>query len=197
MIKSAATHFNNVVEKYDDVSKSNDWSAPKFILGQIKGRIQCAPEHILDLGIGTGLVAELLRKQYPTSYITGLDISERMMAVCKDKNVADSLLVADITNDIDISDNSIDIVTCCGVADFLPSLEKTISEAIRITKPEGVILITYEPPNLLHTGKNTITHKDCDISRSFERAQHIEIIPFESYRLSRNSIKNHLAYVVV
>ena len=43
---------------------------------------------VLDLGIGTGALSELILKSFPNAYITGFDISEKMLEVCRKKLAA-------------------------------------------------------------------------------------------------------------
>ena len=55
---------------------------------------------ILDVGCGTGLVGEHLRKARPDLIIDGVDISPEMLQVAAQKNLYDRLIETDLTADI-------------------------------------------------------------------------------------------------
>ncbi len=102
---------------------------------------------ILDLASGTGdLLITLLKRNPNIIGVTGLDISENMLAICRKKiagyNFAEkvSLVCADACSS-GLSDNSFDIVTMGFGIRNTPDASKTLSEIFRLLKPGGETLI--------------------------------------------------------
>ena len=109
------------------------------------------PKNILDIATGTGDMAILLTKTIATK-IVGIDISEGMLEVGR-KKIADQHLSDKIemlfgdSEQLPFEDHSFDAITVCfGIRNF-ESLEKGLSEILRVLKPGGrfVILETSVP----------------------------------------------------
>jgi len=109
------------------------------------------PNNILDIATGTGDMAILLTKTIAAK-IVGIDISEGMLEVGR-KKIADQhlsdkieMLFAD-SEQLPFEDDSFDAITVCfGIRNF-ESLEKGLSEILRVLKTGGrfVILETSVP----------------------------------------------------
>ncbi len=109
------------------------------------------PKNILDIATGTGDMAILLTKTIATK-IVGVDISEGMLDVGR-KKIADQHLSDKIemlygdSEQLPFDDHAFDAITVCfGIRNF-ESLEKGLSEILRVLKPGGrfVILETSVP----------------------------------------------------
>lgn len=153
------TMFNNIAPRYDFLNSL-------LSLGIHKGwRKKCVkwlepyhPQHILDVATGTADFAIECAKLNPAS-ITGVDISEGMMAVGREK-IKRLQLDQKITlkngnaETLDFADNTFDaIVVGFGVRNF-QNLEKGLENLRRILKPEGhlVVLEFSYPKNPLIRG---------------------------------------------
>ena len=109
------------------------------------------PKNILDIATGTGDMAILLTKTV-ASKIVGLDISEGMLEVGRKKIEAQHLsekieMLYGDSEKMPFEDSSFDAITVCfGIRNF-ESLEKGLSEILRVLKPNGrfVILETSVP----------------------------------------------------
>ncbi|MCH5168055.1 MAG: bifunctional demethylmenaquinone methyltransferase/2-methoxy-6-polyprenyl-1,4-benzoquinol methylase UbiE [Prevotellaceae bacterium] len=104
------------------------------------------PQQILDVATGTGDFALLLAKRLQPQHITGVDISEGMMAVGQKKirkaglQDAISFQWEDCTK-LSFPDNSFDAVTSAyGVRNF-QDLDAGLSEMRRVLRPGGHLLI--------------------------------------------------------
>ena len=108
--------------------------AEEFVLNGGKGLI-------LDVGAGTGAVAEALL-QKAKFCIEATDISEEMLKVADSKNIYKRSFFSDLTKEIPVTNSSYDGVVSSGTfthGHFGPS---SISELVRITKPGGLITIS-------------------------------------------------------
>ncbi len=103
------------------------------------------PKTILDIATGTGDLAILMAKTNAKKII-GLDISSGMLAVGK-KKISDKkldhiieMILGDSEN-IPFPDNHFDAITVSfGIRNF-ETLEKGLSEILRVLKPNGVFVI--------------------------------------------------------
>ena len=93
---------------------------------------------VLDVACGTGdMAVELVR--YGCD-VTGIDISEEMLAIAKRKVENAKWIVADAEN-LPFDDNAFDAVTCAfGVRNFA-GLERGLGEMVRVLIPGGRLVI--------------------------------------------------------
>lgn len=104
--------------------------------------------NVLDVACGTGDMVVSLAEQGCT--VTGVDISEEMLAIAKRKAPQATYMLAD-AEQLPFEDSSFDAVTCAfGVRNFV-HLEQGLSEMLRVLKPGGtmVILELATPDNIL------------------------------------------------
>lgn len=106
-------------------------------------RMNCMPgEHILEVGVGTGLSLPL----YPANvFVTGIDISSEMLQRAQARVSHDSLFnvvqlsVMDAEN-MKFADNSFDKVVAMYVASVVPDPERLVQEMRRVCKANGQIV---------------------------------------------------------
>lgn len=93
---------------------------------------------ILDVACGTGdLTLDLLRRGHR---VTGVDLSEQMLALARRKAAAARFQLAD-AEALPFPDASFDAVTCAfGIRNFV-HLEKGLDEMLRVLKPGGRLVI--------------------------------------------------------
>jgi ubiquinone/menaquinone biosynthesis C-methylase UbiE len=108
--------------------------AEEFVLNGGKGLI-------LDVGAGTGAVAEALL-QKAKFCIEATDISEEMLKVADSKNIYQRSFVSDLTKEIPVTNSSYDGVVSSGTFTHGHVGPSSISELVRITKPGGLITIS-------------------------------------------------------
>lgn len=98
---------------------------------------------VLEVGVGTGLSLPLYRSDLQ---ITGIDISEKMLAKAKQRvrqeqlTTSIDLMIMDAEN-VDFADDSFDFVIAMYVASVVPNLDAFLNEVSRVCKPGGQILI--------------------------------------------------------
>ncbi len=111
------------------------------------------PDHcrILDIGCGGGKFLKYLATKGDEFKLWGLDHSEEMIDLSSQLNqeVIKSgrlqLLTGSVT-EIDISDNSLDLVTAFETVQFWPNLGDAFSEIYRVLDKEGEFLIINRFP---------------------------------------------------
>jgi phosphatidylethanolamine/phosphatidyl-N-methylethanolamine N-methyltransferase len=99
--------------------------------------------HVLEVGIGTGLLLPLYRKDMS---VTGLDLSEQMLAKARarlDKTAlpqAVALEAGDI-HEVEHPDNNYDVIVLPFVLTLLSNPEKALDNCRRMLRPGGEIII--------------------------------------------------------
>ena len=96
---------------------------------------------ILDAGCGTGLVGEILFEKNFNN-IVGIDFSQPMLDQALEKNVYQSLNLADLTEKLTFKDNTFDAIVCAGTFTCGHVGPEAFSELIRVTKTGGYISFT-------------------------------------------------------
>ena len=138
--------FDTISEDYDGLNRvisfGIDIKWRKKVVDLVE-RIN--PETILDIATGTGDLAIALTKTNATKII-GLDLSSGMLEIGKQKvskkglDKTIEMVLADSEN-IPFEDNTFDAITVAfGVRNF-ETLEKGLSEILRVLKPNGIFVI--------------------------------------------------------
>ena len=150
--EQVATMFNNISKNYDGLNRvisfGIDVSWRKKVVKIVSKN---NPQQILDIATGTGDLALMMSQLNPTK-IVGLDISEGMLEVGKQKiskaNLSDKIeMVVGDSENMPFDDNTFDAITVSfGVRNFA-NLDKGLTEIRRVLKPNGtfVILETSNP----------------------------------------------------
>lgn len=106
-------------------------------------------ESIFDLGAGVAAPFKILEKRWPNLSFGGSDLAKNAIDIAKKvfPRFADRFFVHDMTQKHEsVPDNSYDHVISLGaLAMYLTEegMQKAISEALRMTKPGGSLLITH------------------------------------------------------
>lgn len=101
-----------------------------------------APQHILEVGVGTGLALPHYPQQ---ARITGIDVSADMLAAAqrklKPEDAGRIVLRAMDAEAMDFADASFDCVTLPYVLSVTPHPERLVAEVRRVCRPGGHIVI--------------------------------------------------------
>lgn len=97
--------------------------------------------NILDLGCGTGLCGTKFKKL--SKKIIGVDISEKMLRVAKQKNIYDELRLENITNYLS-NHNHYDLIISGDVFTYIGDLKKIFQLCKSSLKPNGLFAFTTE-----------------------------------------------------
>tara|TARA_Y100000590_G_scaffold346651_1_gene396995 strand:- start:1153 stop:1779 length:627 start_codon:yes stop_codon:yes gene_type:complete len=119
-----------------------DWnySAPKNTVKIFNKYCKDKAIRILDAGCGTGLVGKELKKE-GFKKLVGLDFSQEMLNLIP-KNLYQNLELVDLNYPLKYQDNSFDAIICVGTFTYGHVKAQSLSEFIRIIKPNGLICFT-------------------------------------------------------
>ncbi len=150
--EEVAEMFNNISKRYDFLNHFLSMGIDKLWRKKAVGKLkELKPQRLLDIATGTGDFALALLKLNPKEVI-GLDISEGMLAVGREKMIKKgvdniiSLKLGDSEN-IPFDDNYFDGLTVgFGVRNF-ENLEQGLSEMLRVIRPGGkAIILEFSKP---------------------------------------------------
>ena len=122
------------------------YRVPKMLLDFIHQQGDVRFDRVLDLGCGTGLLGEPLRKV--ARELVGVDISKNMLAEAHRKSIYDQLVSSEICDYLENQPSLWDVVLICDVLLYLGSLDKLfdlLGDAIKIG---GILIISIDEGEL-------------------------------------------------
>ena len=153
--------FDNIAPAYDFMNTAMTFGMHRHWLASALKALKSSvsslnPVEILDMATGTGDVALKLAEIYPDADIKGVDLSEGMLAVAREKAVAAGMQerISFVQSDclaLPFADDSFDVLTIAyGVRNF-ENLMKGFKEFFRVLRPGGkcMILELSRPENKL------------------------------------------------
>ncbi len=148
-----AAMFDRISPKYDALNHLLSFNIDKVWRKKTaKAVAKSQPNTILDLATGTADLAIAVAKRNPQAQVIGMDISEKMLDIGKEK-----VMHQNLANQIELSlgdaaalpfeDDSFDAVTVAfGVRNF-EDLGKGLSEISRVLKPGGqAVILEFSMP---------------------------------------------------
>lgn len=99
------------------------------------------PQRALDMGCGTGALAELVLAEVPECALVGIDLSEEMLECARARLGHRADLHLGDSERLPYSDESFDVVYCNDSFHHYPEPEKAVFEAWRVLVPGGVFVI--------------------------------------------------------
>jgi len=150
--EEVADMFNNISKKYDFLNHFLSLGIDRIWRRKAVNELRIIkPDRILDIATGTGDFAIALLKLKPKQVI-GIDISEGMLAVGREKMIKKgldktiSLQLADSEN-LPFEDDYFDALTVgFGVRNF-EHLEKGLAEMLRVIRPGGkAVILEFSKP---------------------------------------------------
>lgn len=132
------TRMSETINHYDDDAQATGWHGPAVVFGLAFRYIQ-PDQTLLDIGIGTGLGSALFYKAGLN--VTGMDISEEMLDLCRKKGFAVRLVCHDLTvSPYPFGDASCDHAVSTGVFQFFENLDPVFGEVGRILRDGGIFI---------------------------------------------------------
>nr|WP_325194298.1 methyltransferase domain-containing protein [uncultured Oscillibacter sp.] len=98
-------------------------------------------DRVLDLGCGTGALTAQVLEQDPRRQVTGLDLSEQMLAQARARLGDRVKLIQGDSECLPFPDGSFDVVYCCDSFHHYPDPAAVLAEVGRVLVPGGVFLL--------------------------------------------------------
>ena len=98
--------------------------------------------HILDLGCGTGLCGEKMKRFASRKGLIGVDLSEKMLDVAREKKIYAQLICDDICNYMETSSYFFHIIIASDVLTYFGDLTKVFVRVSKSLTPKGMFFFT-------------------------------------------------------
>lgn len=189
--KRARQFFNAIAENWDELNREvlGDFDLSARVLKSMPAKCDVA----VDLGCGTGLVLETLRKHVEN--VIGVDGSSAMLEFCKKRLGCQSeqpglsLRIGEL-NHLPLADKEADFICINLVLHHIADPAEVIAEIRRVLSSRGVLFIAeflkHEDETMrLRYGDHWLGF-DLNELEQFLAAQHFAIVATKKYRVGRN-----------
>ncbi|MCA1371243.1 class I SAM-dependent methyltransferase [Bradyrhizobium sp. BRP14] len=139
-----ATLFDQHAEVFDNVLVDQlDYCVPLLVRQRIQALGLGPFKRVLDLGCGTGLTGGALRDM--AEDITGVDLSENMVEIAHEKDLYETLYVAEAVDFLDDNDDEpFDLIVATDVLPYIGALEPLFFGAVDNLVPGGLLIFSSE-----------------------------------------------------
>lgn len=161
-LRSLYARFSSFYD--ENMVQDLEYRGPKFLARAVESVIGARAElDVLDLGCGTGLAAAQLRPR--ARRLVGVDLSDAMVEVARDRGLYDALHVAEVTCFLgQESPDAFDLITACDTLIYFGDLRQVVAPAARWLRPGGLVAFTVErsdtPPFQLTDSGRFVHHSD-------------------------------------
>lgn len=145
--EQVAKMFNTISENYDGLNRMISFGIDLKWRKKVVAIVNNSKaKSVLDIATGTGDLAINYAKNTKAIIIKGLDISEGMLKVGKEKIAKEQLsdrieMILGDSENLPFENSSFDAITVAfGVRNF-ENLEKGLSEILRVLKPKGTFVV--------------------------------------------------------
>ncbi len=138
------TLFDQHAESFEDILVEQlGYAVPVLVRQRLQELNLGRFKRMLDLGCGTGLTGGTLRDMVDD--ITGIDISENMVEIAHEKELYETLYVAEVEDFLeDNDDEPFDLITATDVLPYLGALEPLFFGAVENMLPGGIFIFSSE-----------------------------------------------------
>jgi predicted TPR repeat methyltransferase len=136
--------FDSFAASFDSKLAKLSYRAPELVT-QVLKRSGAAPSKsldVLDAGCGTGLCGPLLAPY--ARRLVGVDLSERMLAQARERNVYDELVKRELTAYLDDCPDTFDVIVSADTLVYFGPLEAVVAAAHSALRPGGQLIFTVE-----------------------------------------------------
>jgi predicted TPR repeat methyltransferase len=138
------TLFDQHAEVFEDVLVEQlGYHVPMLVRQRLQALGLGPFKRLLDLGCGTGLTGGALSDIVDS--MTGIDLSENMVEIADEKDIYESLFVAEVEDFLEDNDeDAFDIITATDVLPYLGALEPLFFGTAENLTPGGLFIFSSE-----------------------------------------------------
>lgn len=168
--------FDVFAPDFDKVLQDLEYDSPQVIAQMLFAFYKSKPDikiKVLDLGCGSGLCGQAIKKKIKNSHLIGVDISANMLKEANLKNAYERLLKCNIIDCFSKLKYKLDVVTASDVLTYFGRLDLLFQAIADSLKKDGVFVFT--------------------ISQNFCNNKDYHLMPSSRFVHSENYVKNILA----
>lgn len=138
--------FNAFAPDFDKTLADLEYKAPQLIQNALKQHLKTSlfnKHHILDLGCGTGLCGEKIKKFAAFKGLVGVDLSDKMLEIAEKKKIYAQLECDDICHYMENSTYLFNVVVASDVLTYFGDLTKVFVRVSRSLLPNGLFVFTF------------------------------------------------------
>jgi ubiquinone/menaquinone biosynthesis C-methylase UbiE len=149
---------DHLVDFFDQVATEYDtWAGG--LHGRVAARLVdiAAPNkghHVLDVGTGTGLVAQLIAPAVRPGSVIGIDLSERMLSVARGRGIPNAQFVGMAAEHLVFRPSTFNLVTMGESLAYFADPAAALEEAHRVLRPKGRIALSCHRRSLSTAAQN-------------------------------------------
>jgi ubiquinone/menaquinone biosynthesis C-methylase UbiE len=149
---------DHVVDFFDQVAAEYDgWAGG--LHRRVAGRLVqiAAPKkghHVLDVGTGTGLVAELVAPAVRPGTVIGVDLSERMLTMARARKIPNAQFVGMAAERLVFRPATFNLVTMGESLSYFADPAAALEEAHRVLRPKGRLAVSCHRRSLSTAAQN-------------------------------------------
>jgi ubiquinone/menaquinone biosynthesis C-methylase UbiE len=110
--------------------------------------------HVLDIGTGTGLVAELIAPAVRPGTVIGIDLSERMLSVARARRIPNAQFVGMAAERLVFRPSTFNLVTMGESLAYFADPSAALEEAHRVLRPKGRLVLSCHRRSLSTAAQN-------------------------------------------
>jgi predicted TPR repeat methyltransferase len=135
--------FDAFSSDFDEKLARLEYRAPTLALQQLAASFPAEVQFdVLDAGCGTGLCGPPLRAY--ARHLTGLDLSERMIAKARARGCYDALIAAELGEHLKANAGAYDLIVCVDTLCYFGALEEILCSARHALRSAGALVFTVE-----------------------------------------------------
>jgi predicted TPR repeat methyltransferase len=136
--------FDSFAASFESKLQKLSYRAPALVAEALEqcGLAASKRLDVLDAGCGTGLCGPLMAPY--ARHLTGVDLSDGMLAHAKEKNVYDELTKSELTEYLRANRDAFDLIVSADTLVYFGDLEGVVAAAAGALRPDGLFVFTLE-----------------------------------------------------
>jgi predicted TPR repeat methyltransferase len=136
--------FDSFAASFESKLAKLSYRAPALVAAMLEDSVLTPSKRldVLDAGCGTGLCGPLVAPY--ARRLVGVDLSDRMLAHAREKQVYDTLMKAELTEYLRESPGAFDLIVSADTLVYFGDLTGVLAAAAAALRPEGLFIFTLE-----------------------------------------------------
>lgn len=188
---------------FEDVLTGLEYKVPEYISGfchEFLSKKFIKNYSILDIGCGTGLCGNFLKKYSRFGKLTGVDLSEKMLLSARDKGVYNALICNDIIEFLKDEKTQYDVMCAADVLTYLGELDSLFFQLSKNIKNGGYFFFsisenTQDNSNYILHSSGRFLHKFLYVKKCFSKYG-FTLLKSDKEILRKEGENNVLGYII-